>query len=49
MMMKPVARLLVDVEQPFLIDLVRSGDWHCSHHASGSDRNGEQTRLREDS
>jgi hypothetical protein len=49
MMMKPVARLLVDVEQPFLIDFVRGGGWQCSHHASGSDGNGEQTRSRGDS
>jgi hypothetical protein len=46
--MKPVARLLVDFEQPFLIDLVCGGDWQCSHHASGSNCNGEQTRPRED-
>jgi hypothetical protein len=46
MMMKPVARLLVDVEQPFVIDLVRSGDWQCGHHACGSDGTDEQTRSR---
>src|SRR4051794_35725951 len=37
MMMKPVTRFLLDVEQPFLIDLVRGEDWRCSHHASGGE------------
>jgi hypothetical protein len=43
-MMKPVTRFLLDVEQPFLIDLVRGEDWRCSHHASGGEGDGEQTR-----
>jgi hypothetical protein len=44
MMMQPVSRFLVDVEQPFLIDLVRREDWQCSHHASGGEGDREQTR-----
>ncbi len=47
MMMKPVARLLVDVEQPFLIDLVCSGDCQCAHHACGSTCYDKQTSSRQ--
>ena len=47
MVMKPVARLLVDVEQSFLTDLICSGDWQCSHYASGCNCKGEQTRPRD--